>query len=133
MGTSRRWSEAPIFEEPIEAWANGPVSPALYELHKGDFTVKRLYDKKGNPVGDANALTDEERETVQVVLNDYGHQSGQWLSKLAHMENPWRDARRRCGRKPGDRCSEIITHNEMALYYGGLLQSDAAETEDSWA
>ena len=29
----------PLFDEDSEAWANGPVSPALYALHKGRFLV----------------------------------------------------------------------------------------------
>jgi uncharacterized phage-associated protein len=33
------WDGAPLFDEEIQAWANGPVIPALYELHKGEFTV----------------------------------------------------------------------------------------------
>lgn len=33
------WEEEPLFREHIEAWANGPVVPALYPLHKGLFTV----------------------------------------------------------------------------------------------
>lgn len=37
------WSGAPLFEEEIHAWANGPVVPALYELHEGDFTVRPGY------------------------------------------------------------------------------------------
>lgn len=37
------WSGAPLFEEEIHAWANGPVVPALYALHEGDFTVRPGY------------------------------------------------------------------------------------------
>lgn len=29
----------PLFTEPIHAWANGPVIPALYEMHKGRYWV----------------------------------------------------------------------------------------------
>lgn len=34
------WCGVPLFDEPVEAWASGPVVPALFELHKG---VYRLY------------------------------------------------------------------------------------------
>ena len=29
----------PLFDDPIEAWAEGPIVPALYELHRGETTV----------------------------------------------------------------------------------------------
>ena len=31
------WDEEPLFEENIEAWANGPVVPRLYRKHQGQF------------------------------------------------------------------------------------------------
>lgn len=33
------WDGEPLFRESIEAWANGPVVPALYEAHRGVFRV----------------------------------------------------------------------------------------------
>jgi uncharacterized phage-associated protein len=33
------WDEEPLFEARIEAWANGPVAPEIYELHRGIFKV----------------------------------------------------------------------------------------------
>ena len=33
------WDEKPLFAERIEAWANGPVCPDLYNLHRGRYTV----------------------------------------------------------------------------------------------
>ena len=34
------WDEEPLFVEPIEAWANGPVVRALYDHHRGRFGVE---------------------------------------------------------------------------------------------
>ncbi|RKZ77287.1 MAG: hypothetical protein DRR16_29765, partial [Candidatus Parabeggiatoa sp. nov. 3] len=31
------WDEEPLFEQPIEAWASGPVIKALYAAHKGQY------------------------------------------------------------------------------------------------
>ena len=112
------WEDKVLFEEKIEAWANGPVAPALYKLHAGAFEVTEI------PEGDPRALSDEEMESIAVVLGDYGRRSGQWLSELAHMESPWKEARQRCGCKPGDRCNEVIQPEAMALYYGGLLEPE---------
>ena len=113
------WEDRALFEERIEAWANGPVAPALFKLHKGEFTVDRL------EAGDSTALDEGERESIEVVLQDYGDRTGQWLSELTHLEPPWREARRRAGARAGQRCDEEIRKDEMAEYYGGLLAMPA--------
>ena len=107
------WDEAPLFPEPIQAWANGPVSPALYGYHRGMFTVA-----PGNIPGNPDALTGDEKETVQGVLSYYGDMSAQALSDLTHAEAPWNLARP--GLKPGESSSAEITHEMMAEYYGSL-------------
>ncbi len=106
------WEECPLFQERIEAWANGPVAPALYVRHRGQFMVKAW------PTGDAALLTDEERSSIDAVLGSYGEKSGYWLSELTHMEDPWVNARE--GLAPGERGETIITEAAMAEYYGGL-------------
>lgn len=40
QGWHLAWEGHPLFEDEIQAWANGPVIPALYELHRGSFTLK---------------------------------------------------------------------------------------------
>jgi uncharacterized phage-associated protein len=107
------WDEKPLFRERIEAWANGPVSPVLYNLHRGEFTVG-----PGSISGNPDALTSDEKETVQGVLNYYGDMSAQALSDLTHAETPWNEAR--IGLKPGERSSTQITDEMMAEYYGSL-------------
>jgi len=52
------WDDAPLFSERIEAWANGPVVPALYQKHRGQFTLTAW--EWGNP----EALTPPQRDTV---------------------------------------------------------------------
>jgi uncharacterized phage-associated protein len=111
------WDDEPLFAEPIEAWANGPVAPDLYREHAGQFQVASL------PKGKAEALTQEQRDTVDAVLRAYGDKSSQWLSDLTHSEEPWRAARR--GLRPGERGSAIITHAAMAEYYASLSEETA--------
>jgi uncharacterized phage-associated protein len=106
------WDEKPLFENRIEAWANGPVVRDLYESHRGQFTVSSLLR------GDSDALTETERETVDNVLKFYGHKPSQWLSDLTHQESPWRDARN--GIPPGEYGDNEITHAALAEYYGSL-------------
>ena len=107
------WDERPLFNDRIEAWANGPVCPALYEQHRGDFRVSAK-TIKGNP----DAFDEESSETIDAVLKFYGDKSAQWLSDLTHSEAPWKDARE--GLAPGDRSNSIISRAAMAEYYESL-------------
>lgn len=106
------WDERPLFEECVEAWANGPVSPDLYKEHRGSFVVEKI--ARGN----AAALDKDARETVDAVLEHYGDKTSQWLSDLTHREDPWRNARR--GMADGERGNVEITLGAMADYYGKL-------------
>ena len=36
------WDDSPLFEDRIEAWANGPVVPALYEQHRGQYYIQTI-------------------------------------------------------------------------------------------
>lgn len=106
------WEDRPLFEDPIQAWANGPVVPTLYARHRGQFTITAW------PSGNPDALDEGEQSTIVAVLGFYGDKSGQWLSDLTHRELPWIEARD--GLAPGERGSAVITHEAMAEYYGGL-------------
>ena len=110
------WDEEPLFEERIEAWANGPVVPAIYRQHRGQFRIDR-WD------GDAESLAPNEAESVDVVLEDYGRMSAHDLSVLSHREAPWRDARDDLPQ--GEPSTAEITTAAMHEYYDGLL--DEAE------
>ena len=103
------WDEEPLFSQPIQAWANGPVVPALYQAHRGMFKVTSW--PKGNP----DALTPQQRNTVDSVLAYYADKSSQWLSDLTHREAPWVEARK--GLAPGDPGNRVISLAAMAEYY----------------
>lgn len=111
------WDEKPLFNEQIQAWANGPVVRELYELHRGLFQVDQL--TKGNP----DNLSDEQRETVDAVLEAYGDKSAQWLSDLTHLEVPWNSTR--VGLQEGENCEREITPATMNEYYSSLPSSDS--------
>jgi uncharacterized phage-associated protein len=108
------WDESEIFPEPIQAWGNGPVVPELFAELKGKFKV----DKNVLQKGDSNALTESQKNSIKLVLDFYGDKNPQWLSDLTHMEQPWIQAR--IGVPPGDRCSNVITLENMAEYYERL-------------
>lgn len=112
------WDEEPLFPEPIQAWANGPVVRALYTAHRGDFRVDSM---PGWTEADATALTDGERSTIEAVLNFYGPMTAHQLSELTHSERPWQAAR--SGLPAGARSEVQITDASMAAYYDALTSS----------
>ena len=106
------WDDNPLFSEPIEAWANGPVVRKLYEIHRGQYIITDI------PQGNPNNLIPEEVETIKAVLNYYGNKSSQYLSDLTHMEDPWQLARQ--GISGDRRSNQIISLESMAEYYESL-------------
>ena len=110
---------------------------AKYILEKlGEMSTMKLqklcyYAQAWSLVWDDAPLFDEEFEawangpvcpelfyTIDTVLEHYGNHNAQRLSQLTHMEDPWNEARK--GVPIGVGCSNIITKESMAMYYGGL-------------
>ena len=108
------WDDRPLFENEIQAWANGPVIVDLYSAHRGRFIVS-----EGDIPGNTANLDAPARGTVNSVIKFYGPKAAHWLSALTHREQPWVSAR--AGLKPGERGSVTITQASMAEYYGGLV------------
>lgn len=108
------WDGKPLFNEDFQAWANGPVCPDLFAKHKGKFVVGDdfLTDHKNYP------FTDDEKETMNAVLEYYGDKEPHWLSELTHKEQPWIQARN--GTPIGYPSESVITKESMQEYYGGL-------------
>lgn len=106
------WDEAPLFNEDIEAWANGPVVRKLFSYHRGAYTILSM------PIGNKELLSDKQKETVDAVLNYYGNKPTQWLIELTHLEDPWKNAR--VGLSPNERGDRVISISEIAEYYSAL-------------
>ena len=113
---SLAWDEVPLFEEEFEAWANGPVCPALYSRHRGQFMLDAdfLAEYSGASFEPAQI------ETISAVLDHYGNMTPEQLSSLTHQERPWKESR--AGLDPGERGSQVIDKSLMQDYYGGLIQ-----------
>lgn len=123
------WDDVPLFDERIEAWANGPVVRELYRKHRLEFTISTW------PWGKPERLSASERGTVEAVLGTYGELTARQLSHLTHAEAPWRQAR---GELPPTAPSqEEITPASMQEFYGALdADEDAPPVEqlnwDAW-
>lgn len=112
------WNEEPLFNESIEAWANGPVVRSLYEVHRGQFKVKPSTFKD---IGYSRNLSNAQKTVIDSVLDFYGDKTAQWLIDLSHMEAPWINARKGAGLKDGENGSPTISHASIHEYYSGLL------------
>jgi uncharacterized phage-associated protein len=108
------WEDEPLFAEPIEAWADGPVTPALFKEHKGKYTISPSTYK----LGVLRNLSEPQRGSIDAVLDFYGNKSGHWLSELTHKEAPWKDARAGMGKN--ERGHKRITLEAMGRYYAPL-------------
>ena len=109
------WTERRLIAEEFQAWRNGPVCPELFAAHSGLFMI----DETELFQGDSSALADDERDSVDAVLGEYGNLEPYYLRALTHEESPWKDAR---GDLPEDANSqEEITLESMGKYYGSLI------------
>ncbi len=116
------WDEEPLFEENIEAWANGPVVRELFDYHRG------MYEISAMPIGNPRLLNREQQETIDAVLEYYGDKSAQWLIELTHIEDPWKQARK--GLPPLERGSRVMSLDTIADYYSSLPAEDDFEDEE---
>lgn len=105
-------NDRPLFNDRIEAWANGPVSPDLFHVHSRKYMVGR--GDLGS-FGSSSALSVSQQKAADKVVELFGSYSGEQLREMTHREAPWADARR--GYKPGERCGVEITINAMRSYY----------------
>lgn len=107
QGFHLAWYGEPLFREPIEAWAHGPVvRPLYFEYQK--YGAKPLPTP---PDFDPAAIDDQTRELLDEVYQVYGQYSAWGLRNLTHEEAPWRDTPR----------NETISHDAMRTYFADHL------------
>ena len=108
------WDDVPLFDDDFEAWAKGPVCRTLFQAHKGKFMLDNSdFLEKYQP--DISRLTNEQKETINVVVDSLIDLPAYKLSELAHSEAPWQNARRNCS--PDARSNTVIPKEEMMEYY----------------
>ena len=118
----------PIFEEDCRAWVHGPVFSEVYELFR---------DFKYNPIEDArfalfegaeDALTDDEKNVIDLVLNTFGMYGGKVLERITHNEDPWKEARKGYGDSIPS--SEILRKERIMRYYIAINKQYGIGTEE---
>jgi uncharacterized phage-associated protein len=80
---SLAWDGVSLFNEPFEAWVDGPVVRAVWNRRSG---------------GDPNALSANQQRTVDEVFELYKDLSEDELIDLTHQTKAWTDSR--VGRAP---------------------------------
>jgi len=120
---SLAWGRGAMFPERIEAWGKGPVVRELYRLHRGQYWVDAIPSGRPELVAqDAGKVA-----TLNAVLAFYGHMTGQQLSDLTHVEDPWVVTRRKAGVTEGQASSAEIGQLFLKQYYGELARRSAAQ------
>ena len=76
------WTGNSLFDEDFEAWANGPVCPELFHKHQGRFLVGYEDINIGNP----EKLDNEQKETIDIIIRDYGDMEPYQLREQTHGE-----------------------------------------------
>lgn len=117
----------PAFTEDCSAWVHGPVYPEVYELFR---------DFKYNPIDDArfallegteDALTDDEKRVIDLVVNTFGMYGGKALEKITHNEEPWMEARK--GYEDSIPSSELLPKDRIMKYFIAVNRKYGIDTE----
>lgn len=116
---SQAWSlvfdDRKLFEDDIEAWANGPVVRSLFKAHQGEYMVDEAFCKHG----DSSNLDADAKATIDEVLRAYGELSANDLISLTHSERPWIEARK--GVPEFAASDAVISTDTMQEYYSAML------------
>jgi uncharacterized phage-associated protein len=107
------WEEKPLFNEEIQAWANGAVVPTLYAYHRRQFTVV-----SENIPGNVDNITPDQKANINKVLEFYGSYTAQQLSDINHQEAPWIKARG--DYPPMANCNNEIPIVSIHEYHSGI-------------
>lgn len=117
----------PIFEEDCRAWIHGPVYPEVYELFR-DFKYNPIDDARFALLkGNEDALTDDEKKVIDLVVNTFGMYGGKVLEKITHNEDPWTEARKGYGDSIPS--SELLLKDRIMKYYIAVNQKYGIDTE----
>lgn len=115
QGISYALNEKSLFPENCQAWVHGPVYPEVYDMFR-DFTYNPIEDARFSIFeGAGNALTDEERRIIDLVVTTFGEYSGKTLERITHAEIPWKLARK--GYADSIPSNELIPKETIKTYY----------------
>lgn len=105
QGFSLALFENALFDEKIEAWQHGPVTPSLYREYSANNgnIIPHVENPDFNP-----GFTGAQVELLDEVFEVFGQFSAWKLRDMTHEEKPWLDNERHAG---------VISHAEMVEYF----------------
>ncbi len=108
------WDDEPLFDDIIKAWTSGPIIPNLYDIHKWMYQVSSATFTNSAK----KDLSENQKSTVDAVLEAYGNKSAQWLGDQTRFEKPWIIARSNLA--DNERGDQVITLKSMTEYYSAI-------------
>lgn len=102
--------DRPLFDDDFEAWAHGPVAPAIYGEYKSYG-----WNAIDVPADEVAIAEDDDRALLEEVYRVYGEKRAKTLEMLTHQEDPWKNARGGC--EPEGICKNVISKESMKIYY----------------
>jgi uncharacterized phage-associated protein len=115
---SLAWDKFALFEEEFEAWASGPVCSEFYNIFELPKDLNVNADKL-KPYISGYCFSKDEKETLDVIIKDYGDKEPHWLSELIRNEKPWLETRGGLSLKESS--NTIISKKVMLEYYSSLI------------
>lgn len=80
----------PLFDDKIEAWRLGPVTPVIY--HRYNVCGKNPIQSTGDSYN-GNVFSSEELDTLTDVMREFGKYTGSTLVNMTHKAGtPWSNA-----------------------------------------
>ncbi len=101
-----------LFEDQIQAWVHGPVSPKLYEKFK-------VYGYNKIPKRESKTTDEELKGIVREIYRIYGKLDGDQLEELTHEETPWNNARK--GLEAHEPSTNSIKIEDMISFFHSKL------------
>lgn len=86
------WKHTPLIQEPVEAWAYGPVIASIYHEFK-QYGDGKIIINPGAQIGTELDRDADATSVIEGVLNLYGQLDAIHLVNLTHQPNtPWDEA-----------------------------------------
>ncbi|GHV28253.1 hypothetical protein FACS1894167_04780 [Synergistales bacterium] len=111
--------EEPLFKDPIEAWAYGPVINSVYQEYKG-------YKGGYIPVPSASSevrIDETAEKMARLVMNDKGRYSPGTLCEMTHREAPWKEVF-------APRENNPLSLDTMREYFSSLFAQEISEEQE---
>lgn len=100
----------PLFSDEIQAWAHGPVVPAVYHDYKQYGSGPIAFDGEF----DFDSIDEDAGSWLGAVWDSFGSRTAWKLREMTHQESPWVSSFDPYGR------GATITRESMMQYFGGL-------------